>query len=267
MSAFRGGRGTRAAARGVRVPALLSLSLALLSCGGRSEDEASKPDRARATDPFNGCRYDVPAGQLAPIGRTITTDLDGDGGGERVYVAAILGRVTDCRYALAAEFESETSTAPLREPWIRRSPEEYVREFLHVDRATPIDDVPGDEVVVNVDRSASRQWAAIFTARDGALKRFRVERDPPERRQSFAYGGSLISLSAVDCRDRGTIVTSFAGRRRHGWQVARRFLRVEGLRLVQVETRNGFYSTLTTLPEFALVPTRVGGLSAFARCS
>jgi hypothetical protein len=175
--------------------------------------------------------------------------------------------VADCRYDLVAEFETGLLTTPIKERWVRRSGLDYVREFLRLESAVPIDTQTGHEVVVGVDRSASREWVAVFTVRDGQLQRFRVERSGhSSRKQSFSYGGSLISLNAVDCLDQGVVVASFAGRRRTGWNVTRAFLRAEGAALVETQVEKSFRPTLSGFPEFASVPGKIGGLGAFARC-
>lgn len=195
---------------------------------------------------------------------SLSGDVDGDGSEDTIYLVADEQAEPRCRSFLVIDTGARSMSAAVDPSGAARA---LASPSLRL--TAPINDAPGDEIVVNIESGASTEFVGIFTATSEGLARVEVEGKPPgpfaqelTRDALFPFGGSVGHMEAVDCaQEDGFVVLSAAipsGSAAMVYDVERRFFRAEGATLTLVpeltEKREMRNHDVHDLPEFASSP-------------
>jgi hypothetical protein len=200
------------------------LAAAVVGGGCRSETSARPSGRASGAPPASEC----PNGQkvaAARAARAVRADVDGDGDGDRVWLAADRRGPPGCRSFIAALLDERVVVAPVHAGPAAGSVPLGLPAIVGF---APIDDVPGDEVVVDVGAGASTLYAAVYTARAAGLAQVSIRGMGSSGPGLFPHGGSVGHVDGVGCARDGTVLMSSALARGSGYTVTRRHLLIEG---------------------------------------
>jgi hypothetical protein len=171
-----------------------------------------------------GGESDLPASYRIK-GKELVGDVDGDGKEDRVSVWADEPRPESCRYLLVVESSGGTTivapVAPLS--WPGTDPE--LRLLAEVDGRA------GLEPVVALSPEAVYRPGAVFTMREGELRRMRlIGIEPPIPDDLFPFDDEFPA--GVDCTaEPGSIVVTFGELAEKGdrhWDIVRSFYRAAG---------------------------------------
>lgn len=166
--------------------------------------------------------------------RALEGDVDGDGSADTVYLAQDEDAEPGCRSFVAVDTGARLISAPVDPLGTERSLPKPALRFV-----VPINDVAGDEVVVNIEMGASTEFVGVFTTNDDGLARIELDGKGPGpfaqelgKDALLAFGGSVGHMEAVDCATRdGFVVLSAAvpsGSSADVYEVERRFFRADG---------------------------------------
>jgi hypothetical protein len=163
-------------------------------------------------------------------GGTVNGDVDGDGRPERIGVDR---RGTSCRFR-------HTVRSPRGELEAQLSETACMGGLPRVKDVAAVDRRPGQEIIVDVWRGASTEFAALWTVRRSSLQQLRFQECC---NGSFPYHGSVGHDDRVDCvaGKPGVIVSSSARvvasrGTRERLAVARSFYRISGSTLTKIRS-------------------------------
>ena len=208
---------------------ILMAALTLVACEGA--EESPKVDRLQVvTDPHVACANgtDVALGDAlrSEDVPTLTGDIDGDGGDDRVMISTDPEGPEGCRFFLIVEglqhaywaaIDSGQGTSSLENPTLSS--------------LSDIDGEAGMEIVLNLEAGASTQFVGVMKLTRPGLERVTIDGRGPgpfgaEMEDLFPFGGSVGHLEAVDCAPEGLVVMSAAlpvGAGADTYRVERRF--------------------------------------------
>lgn len=194
------------------------VALAVLGC-----------QRGGAKEPVATCEgvEDAPA-TYGSKGKALVGDVDADGTGDRVTLRMDKARPARCRHLLVVQLDgggTAVATVPPL-PWPGGDPQLLL--------LAEIDGRPGLEPVITLSPANVYRPGAVFTLRQRALLRMRLERAPvPEL---FPLADEFPA--GVDCAGQpGTIVVTQSRSAPNGdrfWDVTRSFYRAAGTRFARV---------------------------------
>jgi hypothetical protein len=204
----------------------------MLGCGGSdaavpAPSEATTEPTTSSIDTCSGAEgseSDLPASYRIK-GKDLMGDVDGDGKEDRVSVRADEARPESCRYLLVVESSGGTTiVAPVAAlSWPGTDPE--LRLLAEVDGRA------GLEPVVALSPEAVYRPGAVFTMREGRLRRMRlIGIEPPIPDDIFPFDDEFPA--GVDCTaEPGSIVVTFgelAEKDDRHWDIVRSFYRAAG---------------------------------------
>jgi hypothetical protein len=217
------------------------VAVLILGCGG-SDAEAPTPDSPEAApEPTTamseaptcsvmaGGTSDVPASYRSK-GKELVGDVDGDGGDDRVSLGADKMRPAPCRYLLVVESAAGSSiAAPVKPlPWPGTDPELLL--------LAEIDGRSGVEPVIALSPEAVYRPGAVFTMRDGELRRMRLVGS--DTADLFPFYDEFPA--GVDCAGEPAAIVVTSGGMANGgkddrhWDITRSFYRAAGSRFEPV---------------------------------
>jgi hypothetical protein len=239
--------------RRIPLPLVLACLTVAIGCGGGSASTTltGQPSTASA-------RHQA---ACAVGGRSLVGDLDGDRKPDRVTIASRPAPARGCYYTLVADTARGTHRYGLGTRNYRVPPPEAPA----LDALASIDRRAGLEIVADVWRGASTQFAAVFTLHSGKLVPMSGQTVPPltPEGRAFPYSGSVTHQNGIDCfRGAGSglvVASGAAGFSGKHWDVTRRVYRVVGTgflgpfrtQRVQIPYRNNLS---TRFPEFSRRP-------------
>jgi hypothetical protein len=199
-----------------------------------------------------GCPNEARATRRGLIPAGLRGDVDGDGRRDRIRLAVDQTGPDGCRAFLVRTDRGEREVAAIDEP--RMS---FDLGLPTLDSARPIDDEPGDEIVVTLVSGTSTQFYGMFTAAANGLVRITIEEGP--HGDLFPYGGSIEHLESSDCSDDPPgLVISGAVPRGDDFEIRRSFYSFEGHRLKALEEASQDavvpFEELVSFPEFGQAP-------------
>lgn len=163
-------------------------------------------------------------------------DVDGDGLPDRVLTVGMRLGASPCRYRLLVATHHGRFSAPIAS----NAPDSAVdlRMFLAPAKLVPLNDTPGDEIVVTFGSGASTEWGGVFTLISGRLVQMDIQGSPDD---TFGWAGSVGVGEAVDCvpENYHTVVSSgyeYARSSSRFYDVRQTFYRVEGASFVHLQT-------------------------------
>lgn len=209
-----------------RLIPIIAVAVIFGACdGGKESQELQSIDIV--SDPHGDCANGttVSLGKRFRVG-TVDADIDGDGTEDSVWVAIDPKAPVDCQSFLAAETESELF-------WVALNPHGEPRSLQNpsINTVASINDVPGDEVVVNLESGASTQFVGLYTLSRPGLELVFVDGRGPGPFSSdlgslIPFGGSVGHLDGVDCAGEGVVVMTAAvpsGDTADSYRVERRY--------------------------------------------
>jgi len=183
--------------------------------------------------------------------KAVPGDIDGAGGPESVFVFADEGGSSGCIGFVVVDLEGEVRSAPVSYPDIDPG-----FGFPSLNSVASINDLEGEEIVVNVTSGASTQFVSVYTFDGTQLLEVAYENSfGDEAAGVFGFGGSVGHVEAIDClADRVVVSTATPKGRRYA--LIRRFLDPRGAAWVaEGEERSiGSLRRVTSKPEFAGSP-------------
>lgn len=200
---------------------VMVIATIMAGCDSSTSGESSappatpSPDRspaAAAPDCPNQDEVMSSAGFVRP--GPLTGDVDGDGTPDTMFLAVNPDAPQGCRAFLIVDTGSGTLVEEISDPDIS-----FELGLPTLESIVPIDDRPGDEVVVRILTGASTLFVGLFTVHDGALVRIEVAGDA-EFGNLFPSGGSVGHMEGSDCTIDGIVVTS-AVPEEEGYEVTR----------------------------------------------
>lgn len=178
-------------------------------------------------------------------------DIDGDGGPESVFVFADEGGTPGCIGFVVVDMEGEVRSAPVSYPDIDPG-----FGFPSLNSVASINDLEGEEIVVNVTAGASTQFVSVYTFDGTRLLEVSYENSfGDEAAGVFGFGGSVGHVEAIDClADRVVVSTATPKGRRYA--LIRHLLDPRGAAWVMAGTERsiGSLRRVTSKPEFAGSP-------------
>ncbi|MDQ3618502.1 MAG: hypothetical protein M3391_00030 [Actinomycetota bacterium] len=179
-------------------------------------------------------------------------DVDGDGGPESVFVVADEQGSPGCIGFVVVDREGELRSAAVRYPDIDPS-----FGFPSLNSVASINDLAGEEIVINVTAGASTQFVSVYTFDGTGLHEVSYQDGSEDRSASvFGFGGSVGHVEAVDCLSDHRVVVSTATPRGRRYALVRRFLDPRGAIWVAAGTERsaGSLRQVTRKPEFSGSP-------------
>jgi hypothetical protein len=192
-------------------------------------------------------------------------DIDGDGSTDRVFVSVARQAASRCRYLLVVALDGKRLAAAIEHRWYPRAPRSFVKRYLQLDSLIAL--TPrGLDVVVKVDRGATTNSVAIFSAEGGTLRRRSIRE--PGSEHLFIWGGSVTHHNAIDCKGRRArlLVETGGGLVGRTWTVERTVFRASPAGALEV-VRTKRYSVRDQRTAARRFPEFAGGGTAFRSCT
>lgn len=155
-------------------------------------------------------------------------DVDGDRSDDAISILVDRGGDVGCQAFLVVETSGGRASNTV---WTQGSAAGLPQPRLH--GFSPVNGVPGMEVLVDEAAGASTQFVGVFTLDEARLERVALERDTATDLWSgaadglFPYGGSVGHVEAADCLAPGLIAVSIALPDANRYEVVRRILELE----------------------------------------
>jgi hypothetical protein len=179
-------------------------------------------------------------------------DVDGQGGPDPIFVVVDEQGAPGCVGFVVVDLGGESASAAVSFPDIDPG-----FGFPSFNSTAPINDLPGDEIVVNVMAGASTQFVSVYTFEGAALVEVSFENGAGDQTSGvFGFGGSVGHVEAVDCVADGRVVVSSATPKGKRYALSRLFLDPLGAAwsAVGAERAIGSLRQVTNNPEFAGSP-------------
>jgi hypothetical protein len=178
-------------------------------------------------------------------------DIDGHGGPDPIFVVADEQGAPGCAGFVVVDLGTEPVSAAVSLPEI-----DPRFGFPSFNSTADINDLPGEEVVVNVMAGASTQFVSVYTFDGAALVEVSFEKAVGETAGVFGFGGSVGHVEAVDCVPDSRVVVSSATPKGRRYALSRLFLDPRGAvwSAVGAERSIGSLRQVTNNPEFAGSP-------------
>lgn len=233
---------------------LLVVCLALVACSGDGEPEAREaPATTAAPAPEPACpnQEAVLADTSLRNGEPESGDVDGDGETEDVTMYFDPDGAPGCQAFVAAQSDAATIAGPL-DTWR----EEFGLPVPTLHSLGDLDGDGGDEIVVNMGAGASTQFVGIVVADGGVLRQATTKDSGQAPPGTFAFGGSVGHLDAVDCAPDGGVVASSALPHGDLYRVERTFYGIAGGELVREDraVERVSIQEIDRFPEYAASP-------------
>ena len=138
----------------------------------------------------------------------LSGELDDDGVPDEVFLVVDEAGEPSCQAFVVVASEGSLRSAPIEVPDIP-----FGMGFPRLISLPLIDDRPGAEIVIGVAAGASTQFAAVYTAIDGAIVQVVREGATAPQENLLAFGGSVGHQDAFDCAPEmgeGVVVVSEA---------------------------------------------------------
>jgi hypothetical protein len=242
---------------------VMAVVLVISGCDGSAltsapEDPAPAPAASKsaspdASAPATACPNESTAladRELVQPG-LLDGDVDGDGSADEVRLVVDREGKPGCQAFVSVSTASGRLTAAITESDLL-----FDLGLPSLTDLVPVNDRPGDEVLVNITNGASTQFFGLFTALDGSLARMSIAQADASA-MLFASGGSVGHLDATDCADNYVVVSS-AVPSRNGYQLDRFWHTPEGADLIPEPTlherRNVKLNEINRFPEFVATP-------------
>lgn len=179
-------------------------------------------------------------------------DIDAQGGQDPIYVAADEQGSPGCVGFVVVNTGASPLSAAVSFPDIDPG-----FGFPSFNSTAFINEVPGEEIVINVIAGASTRFVSVYTFDGSELLEVsyeNVERDVVAG--VFGFGGSIGHVEAVDCLPDGRVVVSSATPKGRRYALVRRLLDPDGSvwKAVGTERSTGSLRKVTSNPEFAGSP-------------
>lgn len=179
-------------------------------------------------------------------------DIDGQGGPDPIFVVADEQGAPGCAGFVVVDLGTEPVSAAVSFPEI-----DPRFGFPSFNSTADINDVPGEEIVVNVMAGASTQFVSVYTFDGAALVEVSFEKAVGDETSGvFGFGGSVGHVEAVDCVADSRVVVSSATPKGRRYALSRLFLDPLGAvwNAVGAERSIGSLRQVTNNPEFAGSP-------------
>ena len=179
-------------------------------------------------------------------------DIDGQGGPDPIFVVADAQGAPGCAGFVAVDLGAEPVSAAVSFPEI-----DPRFGFPSFNSTAAINDLPGEEIVVNVAAGASTQFVSVYTFEGAALIEVSFENAAGDKTSGvFGFGGSVGHVEAVDCVADDRVVVSSATPKGRRYALSRLFLDPLGAAwsAVGAERSIGSLRQVTNNPEFAGSP-------------
>ena len=179
-------------------------------------------------------------------------DIDGDGGPEAIFVVGDERGSSGCAGFVVVDLEGRFESAAVSFPDIDPS-----FGFPSFNATASINDLAGEEIVVNVTTGASTQFVSVYTFDGADLHEVSYEDSSGDAAAAvFGFGGSVGHVEAVDCLPDGRVVVSFATPKGRRYSLVRRFFDPHGAvwAAAGTERSTGSLREVTKHPEFAGSP-------------
>ena len=179
-------------------------------------------------------------------------DVDGQGGPDPIFVVADGQGAPGCAGFVVVDLGSGPVSTPVSFPEI-----DPRFGFPSFNSTAAINDLPGEEIVVNVTAGASTRFVSVYTFDGAALVEISFESEVEDETEGvFGFGGSVGHIEAVDCVADGHVVLSSATPKGRRYALSRLFLDPLGSTwsAVGAERSIGSLRQVTNNPEFAGSP-------------
>jgi hypothetical protein len=240
---------------------VFATALMLSACDGGGSTSASEspasqtttetPEPEAAAPPQRECANETSALADRELFRPdpLDGDVDGDGSADEVRLVVDRSARPGCQAFVAVSTATGRLSGAIAEPNLL-----FDLGLPSLTALVAVDDRAGDEILVLIEAGASTQFFGLFTAAEQELHRVAVERGKNAADLTFASGGSVGHLDAVDCiGDR--VVISSAVPKGDRYRVRRTFYS-KGVVLAQEDEERLVANTkeLAAFPEFQSTP-------------
>lgn len=159
-------------------------------------EPTSAPSPASTPETTDQCSNQAEAERSAvEQAEAVPGDIDGDGGPESIFVVTDEGGSPGCIGFVVVDLEGELASVAVSYPDIDPG-----FGFPSLSSVASINDLEGEEIVVNVTAGASTQFVSVYTFDGTGLLEVAYENGfGDEAAGVFGFGGSVGHVEAIDC--------------------------------------------------------------------